>query len=60
VARPADPLQASRDRLGRLDLEHEVDRAHVDAELERGRGDETRKLAGLEEVLHLQALLPRE
>ena len=31
----ADPLQPARDRLRRLDLDHEVHRAHVDAELER-------------------------
>ena len=37
VARAADALQAARDRLRRLDLHHEVDGAHVDAELERAR-----------------------
>ena len=42
VAGAADALQAARDRLRRLDLEHEVDGAHVDAELERGGGDEAR------------------
>ena len=30
-----DPLQPARDRLGRLDLQHEVDGAHVDPELQR-------------------------
>ena len=35
VAGPADPLQPARDRLGRLDLDHEVDRAHVDPQLQR-------------------------
>ena len=35
VAGAADPLQPARHRLGRLDLNHEVDRAHVDPELER-------------------------
>ena len=34
VAGAADALQAARDGLGRLDLQDEVDRAHVDAELE--------------------------
>ena len=34
VAGAADALQAARDRLGALDLDHEVDRAHVDPELE--------------------------
>ena len=33
----ADALQPARDRAGRLDLHDEVDRAHVDAELERAR-----------------------
>ena len=35
VSGPADALHAARDRLRRLDLDHEVDGAHVDSELER-------------------------
>ncbi len=35
VAGAADALQAGGDRLGRLHLHDQVDRAHVDAELER-------------------------
>ena len=35
VAGPADALEAPADRAGRLDLDDEVDRAHVDAQLER-------------------------
>ena len=35
-----DPLQAPRDRSRRLDLDNEINRTHVDAELERARGDE--------------------
>jgi hypothetical protein len=54
------PLQAARDRLRRLDLDDEVDGAHVDAELERRRGDEARDLASLEELLDLDPLLARE
>ena len=42
---PADALQAAGDRLRALDLDHEVDRAHVDPELERRRGDEARESA---------------
>ena len=42
VAGAADALQPARDRLRRLDLDHEVDGAHVDAELERGGGDQAR------------------
>ena len=34
VPRTADALNAAGDRLRRLDLDHEVDGAHVDAELE--------------------------
>ena len=60
VARAADPLEAARDRLRRLDLDHEVDGAHVDAELERRRGDEARDLAHLEELLDLDPLFARE
>ena len=60
VAGAADPLQPGGDRLGRLDLQHEVDRAHVDAELERGGRDEARQLAGLELLLDDEPLLARE
>jgi hypothetical protein len=52
-----DPLQTARDRLGRLDLDDEVDRAHVDAELEGRRRNEGRNLAALQELLDLDALL---
>ncbi len=57
VARPADPLHPARDRGRRLDLDHEVDGAHVDAELERRGGDEGGEAAGLERVLDQEALL---
>ena len=40
VTGAADALQAARHRLRRLDLDDEVDGAHVDAELERRGGDE--------------------
>jgi hypothetical protein len=59
VAGAADALQPGGDRLGRLDLEHEVDGAHVDAELERRGGDEARQLAGLEQLLDDEPLLAR-
>ena len=58
VAGAADALQPGGDRLRRLDLEHEVDGAHVDAELEAGGRDQAGQLAGLELVLDQQALLP--
>ena len=56
----ADALQPPRHRLGRLHLDHEVDGAHVDAQLERRRGDQAGQLPGLELVLDDDALLARE
>ena len=53
----SDPLQAACDRLGRLDLDHEVDGAHVDAELETRCGDETGDPPRLEILLDDDALL---
>ncbi len=53
----ADALQPARHRLGRLDLEHEVDRAHVDAELETAGRDQARQRPGLELLLDERALL---
>ena len=53
----ADALQAGGDRLRRLDLQDEVDGAHVDAQLERGGGHEARQLAGLELLLDDEPLL---
>ena len=60
VARAADALQAARDGLRRLDLDHEVDRAHVDAELEARRRDEARDPPRLQILLDELALLARE
>ena len=60
VSGPADALQPAGDRLRALDLDHEVDRAHVDAELERRGGDEARDQAGLQQLLDLGPLLARE
>ena len=45
---------------GRLDLDDEVDRPHVDAELEAARGDEGRQPARLEVLLDLEPLLARD
>ena len=56
----ADALQPARDGLRRLDLQDEVDGAHVDAELERRGGDEARQLAGLQQLLDDEALLAGE
>ena len=60
VAGAADPLQAPGHRLGRLHLHHEVDGAHVDAELERRGRDQAGKLPGLEQILDDDALLARQ
>ena len=57
VAGPTDALQAAAHGARRLDLDHEVDRAHVDAELEAGGGDEAAQLAPLELVLDDDPLL---
>ena len=56
----ADPLQAAGHRLRRLDLDHEVDGAHVDSELERAGRDQAGELAGLEQLLDQGALLVGE
>ena len=60
VTGPADALQAPADGAGRLDLDHEVDRAHVDAELQAAGGDQAAQLAPLELVLDHDALLTRQ
>ena len=51
VAGAAYALHGYGDRSGRRDLADEVDRADVDAEFERGGGDEDLALAGLEALL---------
>jgi hypothetical protein len=60
VAGAADPLQPARHGLRRLDLDHEVDGAHVDAELERRGRDQARDAAGLQVLLDLRPLLARD
>ena len=60
VAGATDALQAAGHRRRRFDLHHEIDRAHVDAELERGGAGEPAQAAGLERVLDLDALLARQ
>ena len=56
----ADALQPACHRLRALDLDDEVDRAHVDAELERRGRDEARDLPRLQELLDDEPLLPRQ
>ena len=53
----ADPLQAAGDRGRRFDLDDEVDRPHVDAELQRGGRHERRQAALLERLLDGDPLL---
>ena len=53
----AHALQTSRGRAGRLDQQHLVDRAHVDPEFERARGDDAAQATGLERLLDLPPLL---
>ena len=53
----SDALHARCDRGRRLDLDDQIDRPHVDAELERARGDQRADAAGLEIVLDAQPLL---
>ena len=55
-----DALHAARYRWRRLDLDDEVDRTHVDAELERRRGHQRAHQAALEVLLDLEALKPRD
>ena len=57
MTRPPDALEPAGDRLRALDLDDEIDGAHVDAELERRGRDQAGDPAGLELVLDLEALL---
>ena len=60
VTGPPDALQPATDRAGGLDLDDEVDGAHVDAELEAARGDDRPQVAALELVLDDDPLLAGE
>jgi hypothetical protein len=57
VASAPDALQATADRTGGRDLDDEVDRPHVDAELERRGRHQAPELAGLELVLDREPAL---
>ena len=57
VAGPAHALQRAGHARRRLDLDDEVDRAHVDAELEAAGGHHRRQATALEVVLDEGALL---
>ncbi len=58
VAGPANPLEPRGDARGRLDEHHEVDGAHVDAQLERRCRDDRRHAARLQVLFDLESLLP--
>src|SRR5207249_2798029 len=53
----ADPLDAAGDAGRRLDLDDEVDRAHVDTQLEARGRYQSGKATGLERILDQESLL---
>ena len=57
VPGPAHPLQPGGDRGRRLDLDDQVHRAHVDAQLQAGGGDDGGQPAGLQVLLDQGPLL---
>ena len=60
VAGAADALQRDRDRSRRADLADQIDRADVDAELERGGGHDRLQLAALQPLLGVEPELARQ
>ena len=57
VSGAADPLQAVRHRRRRLDLDHQIDRAHVDSEFEAARRDHAAQPPRLQVVLDERPLV---
>ena len=57
VAAAPHPLQPGCDARWRLDLDHEIDRAHVDAQLQAGGGHDAGQHACLQLLFHERALL---
>ena len=57
MAGAANPLNAGRHARWRLDLKHEVDGAHIDAQLQGGGRNQPAQRAGLELILDEQPLL---
>ena len=55
-----DALHPARDRRRRLDLDDEIDGAHVDAELERRGRDQPADESRLQAIFDLDPLRPRE
>ena len=60
MARPPDALNRRRDRFRRIDLTHQIDRANVDPQLQRRRGDNRFQLTPLEPLLSLETFRPRK
>ena len=60
VAGASDALHPARDRWRRLDLDHQIDGPHVDAELERRGGDQAAEDARLESIFDFDALRARQ
>ncbi len=58
MAGAADALEECRDRARGPDLDDEIHVADVDAELERGRGDEGAELSGLEALFGVEPPRP--
>src|SRR3989442_10771423 len=55
MIRSANPLQQSRDRARRSNLNYEIDGANVDAELERSGGHQRTQLARLQTLFCRQS-----
>src|SRR5581483_10846305 len=60
VAGAPDALQPAADRLGRLDLDHQVNSSHVDSELETGGRNQAWKLARFEQLFDHASFLARQ
>ena len=60
VVGPAHALEEGGDAVGRADLAHQLDRPDVDAELQRGGGDQRAQVAGPQAVLDPLAALLRQ
>jgi hypothetical protein len=60
VPRPPHALERRGDRRRRFDLDHQIDRPHVDPEFERTSGDERAELAALQPVFEIPPQIARE
>ena len=59
MSRAADALKAAGDRGRRFDLHDEIDRAHIDAELQRRCGDQRADAAGFQQLFDFAAGIAR-